>query len=72
MKKGHSKLSENEPENIPQDNLFVKAIKRLKTDFDRKRQLNWWNHPFAICLNQGRFVGWIRAVGGCVRVGETV
>ena len=41
MKKGHSKLSENEPENIPQDNLFVKAIKRLKTDFDRKRQLNW-------------------------------
>ena len=29
MKKGHSKLSENEPENI------------LKLVFDKKRQLNW-------------------------------
>ena len=29
------------------------------------------SHPFDICLNQGRLVGWIRAAGGCVRVGET-
>ena len=31
MKKGHSKLSKNEPE----DNLFVKGFKRLKLIFDR-------------------------------------
>ena len=31
MKKGHSKLSKNEPENIPY--LFVKGFKRLKIDF---------------------------------------
>ena len=28
--------------------------------------------PFDICLNQGKLVGPIRIVGGCVRVGETV
>ena len=33
MKKSHSKLSINEPENIQQDNLFVKGFKRLKADF---------------------------------------
>ena len=27
--------------------------------FDRKWKLNWWNHPFDICLNQGRLVGQI-------------
>ena len=41
MKKGHSKLSENEPENIPLIILFVKGLKRLKLIFDKKRQLNW-------------------------------
>ena len=34
--------------------------------------MNWKNRPFDICLNQVRVVGWIRAVGGCVRVGLTV
>ena len=38
--------------------------------FDRKRQLNWQNHPFDICLNQERLVAWIRAGegwGNCVK-----
>ena len=26
-------------------------------------------HPFDICLNQGRLVGWIRVEEGCMRVG---
>ena len=30
--------------------------------FDRKQQLT-------VCLNQGRLVGWIRAVGGCTTFG---
>ena len=30
------------------------------------------NHPFDIFLNQGRFVGRIRAGGGCMRVRGTV
>ena len=35
MKKGHSKLSKNEPKKNPINkvNLFVKGFKRLKTDF---------------------------------------
>ena len=37
--------------------------------FDRKRQLNSENHPFHICLNQGRLVRQIRAAEGCERVG---
>ena len=37
--------------------------------FDRKQQLNWYNHPFDICLNQERLVGWIRVGVGGVRVG---
>ena len=43
MKKGHSKLSKNEPENITQMKieLFAKEFKRLKLIFDRKRQVNW-------------------------------
>ena len=40
--------------------------------FDRKWLLNSYNHPFGICLNQARLIGRIRAVGGCMRVGETV
>ena len=42
MKKGHSKLSKNEPENITQMKieLFAKEFKRLKLIFDRKRQVN--------------------------------
>ena len=47
-------------------------LKDEKLIFDRKQQLNWQNHPFDICLNQGRLVGWIRAGRGCVMVGETV
>ena len=27
------------------------------------------NYTFDICLNQERFVGWIRARGGCMRLG---
>ena len=34
--------------------------------------MNWLNHPFDICLNQERLVGWIRAVRGCVRMGGMV
>ena len=48
------------------------GFKKLKIDFDRKRQLNWQNHPFDIYLNQGRLIGRIRAGGGCMRVGGTV
>ena len=37
MKKSHSKLSKNEPKNIPYKlrfiSLFVKGFKRLKIDF---------------------------------------
>ena len=36
------------------------------------RQLNWLNHFFDICLNQGMLVGWINGGGGCVRVGICV
>ena len=38
--------------------------------FDRKQQLNWKIRPFAICLNPERLVGWIRAGGICVRMGD--
>ena len=38
--------------------------------FDRKQQLNQWNDPFDICLNQGRLVVWIWEVGGWVRMGK--
>ena len=44
MKKGHSKLSKNEPEKIPyitgHNLLILKGLKRLKLSFERKQQLN--------------------------------
>ena len=40
--------------------------------FDGNRQFKLKNRPFDICLNQGKLVGRIRAVGGCVILGETV
>ena len=39
-KKGHSKLSKNEPENIPKVKITY-LLRDLKSIFDRKKQLNW-------------------------------
>ena len=41
-------------------------LKSQKLIFDRKRQLNWCNHPFDICLKPLIMCkeGW------CVRVGQ--
>ena len=74
MKKCHSKLSENKPENVPQIKITYQQrdLKDSKLIFDRMRQLNWLNHFFDICLNQGMLVGWINGGGGCVRVGSCV
>ena len=32
-------------------NIYQRDLKNQKLIFDIKRQLNWYNHPFDICLN---------------------
>ena len=43
MKKSHSKLSKNEPENIPKIKIYnlKRDLKNQNLIFDRKRHLNW-------------------------------
>ena len=55
LEKSHSKLSKNEPENIPEIKItwyICKWIpKNQKLNFDKRRQLNSRNHSFDICLH---------------------